>query len=52
MDIHAIAQYAGHRSIETTKIYLKLSGQETAERVRLQMHELDKRLERLRQGGL
>jgi len=51
MDIHAIAQYAGHRNIETTRIYLKLSGQETAERVRFQMHELDKRLERLRQGG-
>jgi integrase/recombinase XerD len=51
MDIHAIAQYAGHRSIETTKIYLKLSGRETAERVRLQMHDLDQRLERLRQGG-
>jgi integrase/recombinase XerD len=51
MDIHAIAQYAGHRNIETTKMYLKLSGRETAEHVRLQMHELDKRLERLRQGG-
>jgi integrase/recombinase XerD len=51
MDIHAIAHYAGHRSIETTKIYLKLSGRETAERVRLQMHELDKRLACLRQGG-
>jgi site-specific recombinase XerD len=51
MDIHAIAQYAGHRSIETTKMYLKLSGRETAERVRLQMHDLDKRLARLRQGG-
>jgi len=48
MDLHAIAQYAGHRSLETTKIYIKLSGRETAERVRLCMQDLDKRLERLR----
>src|SRR5947208_12927541 len=34
IDIHAIAQYAGHRNLETTKIYIKLSGRETAERVR------------------
>jgi integrase/recombinase XerD len=50
MDLHAIAQYAGHRSIETTKIYIKLSGRETAERVRLQMQDLDKRLDRLKRG--
>ncbi len=48
MDIHTIAQYAGHRSLETTQIYIKLSGQETAERVRVRMQDLDKRLERLR----
>ncbi len=48
MDLHAIAQYAGHRSLETTKIYIKLSGRETAERVRLCMQHLDRRLERLR----
>jgi integrase/recombinase XerD len=49
MEMYAIAQYAGHRSLETTKLYLKLSGRETAERVRLCMQDLDKRLERLRQ---
>ena len=47
MEIHAIAQYAGHRSLETTKIYIKLSGRETAERVRVQMQDLDKRMARL-----
>jgi len=47
MDLHAISQYAGHRSLETTKIYIKLSGRETAERVRLCMQDLDKRLSRL-----
>ncbi|MEO8288283.1 MAG: tyrosine-type recombinase/integrase [Chloroflexota bacterium] len=44
MDLHAIAQYAGHQSLETTRIYVKLSGRETAERVRLRMQDLDKRL--------
>jgi integrase/recombinase XerD len=48
MDLHTIAQYAGHRSLETTKIYIQLSGRETAERVRICMQDLDKRLERLR----
>jgi len=49
MELHAIAQYAGHRSLETTKLYLRLSGQETAERVRICLRDLDKRLERLRE---
>jgi integrase/recombinase XerD len=49
MDLHAIAQYAGHRSLETTKLYLRLSGRETAERVRICLQDLDKRLERLRE---
>jgi integrase/recombinase XerD len=52
MDLHAIAQYAGHRSLETTKIYIRLSGRETAERVRVCMQDLDKRLERLRKEVL
>jgi integrase/recombinase XerD len=51
MDLHAIAQYAGHRNLETTRIYIKLSGRETAERVRTSMQELDRRLERLRTEG-
>src|SRR6266702_670438 len=34
MEIHTIAQYAGHRNLETTKLDIKLSGRETAERVR------------------
>jgi integrase/recombinase XerD len=49
MELHTIAQYAGHRSLETTKIYIKLSGRETAERVRVCMQDLDRRLERLRE---
>ncbi len=49
MELHAIAQYAGHRSLETTKLYLRLSGRETAERVRICLQDLDKRLERLRE---
>jgi len=52
MELNAIAQYAGHRSLETTKIYIKLSGRETAERVRLCMQDLDKRLARLCQEVL
>lgn len=48
MDLHAISEYAGHRTLETTKIYIKLSGRETAERVRTSMQDLDRRLERLR----
>jgi len=48
MEIHAIAQYAGHSNLETTKLYIKLSGRETAERVRMCMQDLDRRLERLR----
>jgi len=47
MDLHAIAQYAGHRSLETTKLYIRLSGRETAEQVRLRLRDLDTRLNRL-----
>lgn len=43
-DLHIIAQYAGHRSIETTRIYITLSGRETAERVRTSLSHLDHRL--------
>jgi len=48
MELHAIAQYAGHRSLETTRLYIKLSGRETAERVRVCLQDLDRRLSRLR----
>jgi integrase/recombinase XerD len=48
MDLYAIAQYAGHRNLETTKIYIKLSGRETAEHVRTCTQKLDRRLEYLR----
>jgi len=44
VDIHAIAAYAGHRSLETTKLYIRLSGGEIAERVRATMERLDARL--------
>jgi len=50
LDLHAIAQYAGHRSLETTKLYIRLSGRETAERVRGRLRELDRRLEQLLEG--
>jgi len=40
-------QYAGHRNAETTKLYLRLSGRETAERVRMSLHQLDQRLRRI-----
>ena len=36
-----------HRSLETTKLYIRLSGRETAERVRGHLRELDRRLEQL-----
>lgn len=51
-DIHAIAAYAGHRSLETTKLYIRLSGGEIAERVRATMERLDARLAILVEEGL
>ncbi|TMC56522.1 MAG: site-specific integrase, partial [Chloroflexota bacterium] len=45
--IYTIMQYAGHRNAETTKLYLRLSGRETAERVRMSLHQLDQRLRRI-----
>jgi integrase/recombinase XerD len=45
--IYTIMQYAGHRNVETTKLYLRLSGRETAERVRMSLHQLDQRLRRI-----
>ena len=48
MELHTIAQYAGHRNLQTTKLYIKLSGRETAEQVRVCMQDLDRRLSRLR----
>lgn len=50
-DLHAIAAYAGHRSLETTKLYIRLSGGEIAERVRASMQHLDARLAILLQEG-
>lgn len=46
-ELHVIADYAGHRSLETTKLYVTLSGRETAERVRVSLRHLDQRLARL-----
>ncbi len=46
-NIYTIMQYAGHRNVETTKLYLRLSGRETAERVRISLHQLDQRLRRI-----
>lgn len=47
IDLHAMALYAGHRSLDTTRLYVKLSGGEIAERVRASMERLDRRLERV-----
>jgi integrase/recombinase XerD len=46
-NIYTIMHYAGHRNVETTKLYLRLSGRETAERVRISLHQLDQRLRRI-----
>jgi integrase/recombinase XerD len=46
-DLYTIMQYAGHRNVETTKLYLRLSGRETAERVRISLQQLDQRLQRI-----
>jgi integrase/recombinase XerD len=46
-NIYTIMQYAGHRNVETTKLYLRLSGRETAERVRVSLRQLDQRLQRI-----
>lgn len=51
MDINAIALYAGHRSIETTRLYIRLSGVELAEQVRTSMQSLDERLRHILEGG-
>ncbi len=51
LEINRIAQYAGHRSIETTKLYITLSGRETAEHVRLRLQDLDRRLAHLCEGA-
>jgi len=50
VDLHVISRYAGHQSIETTQLYIHLSGRETAEPVRVRMQELDRRLEKLLKG--
>jgi integrase/recombinase XerD len=46
-DLYTIMQYAGHRNVETTKLYVRLSGRETAERVRISLQQLDRRLQRI-----
>ncbi len=51
LDLNRIAHYAGHRSIETTKLYITLSGRETAEHVRLRLQDLDRRLAHLCTGA-
>lgn len=41
LDVHTIATFAGHRSIETTMIYIHLSGRELADKVAMGMAHLD-----------
>jgi len=42
LDIHRIAVYAGHRSTETTLLYLHLSGRDLADSVTRGMAEIDR----------
>lgn len=39
-DLHEIAQFAGHRSLETTKIYIHLSGRDLAEKLEQGMNQI------------
>ena len=39
-DLHEIAQFAGHRSLETTKIYIHLSGRDLAEKLEKGMNQI------------
>ncbi len=41
LDLHQIATYAGHRSVQTTLLYIHLSGVELAEAVATGMADLD-----------
>jgi site-specific recombinase XerD len=50
VDLHVINRYAGHQSIETTQLYIHLSGREAAEPVRIRLQDLDRRLEKLLEG--
>jgi integrase/recombinase XerD len=51
LDIHEIATYAGHRSLETTRLYIHLGGGALAERVRASMAAFDRQLARVLEGG-
>lgn len=42
LDLHQIATYAGHRSVQTTLLYVHLSGVELAQAVATGMAELDR----------
>ena len=51
MDIHDIAAYAGHRSIQTTMLYIHLSGRELPPRYeRAMQHIRQWRVQRLGEG--
>lgn len=39
-DIHEIAQFAGHRSTQTTLVYIHLSGRDLAEKLEKSLHSL------------
>lgn len=39
-DVHEIARFAGHRSIQSTMTYIHLSGQDLAEKLAQQMNEI------------
>jgi integrase len=42
LDVHHIATYAGHRSVQTTLLYIHLSGVELAQAVATSMAGLDR----------
>ena len=50
MDLHQIALYAGHRSLETTMLYIHLSGVELTEAVTKSLAGFDQWIETILGG--
>ena len=51
-DIHDIATFAGHKSIEATKIYIHLTGRDLAEKIRRGMDQIHRWRTELIEAGL
>jgi integrase len=52
MDLHQIATYAGHKSLQTTMLYLHLSGVELTEAVSRSLAGFEQWMERILEGSL